>query len=278
MVKSLLIYLDEAHTAPGLIEFGVSLAAARHARVRGLTLRDMRRFHSAATSESAIRCCREYQRLNEAEEWQSEARDRLTAACSAADVDFEVRSAQGDPFEILPREAQFHDLTVTSVPSPQPRAAQTLRREATLSASEVLNLLARGVQPMLVLRTPALPIRRVLLVSDGTAASQSAVREFLRSELFPQAEMRLFAIGRTNEQARELLRELSEYTRQRGRKVERGYLCGNARTTILPYATKWQADLVVTGHRQQSALLNWWPQPAEQILRKSSMAVFVCGG
>lgn len=278
MVKSLLLYLDEAHTARGLIEFGVSLATARSARIRGLTLQDTRSIHSAATCESAIRCCREFQRLQDAEAWQSEARERLKAACSAADLDFEVRRERGDPFEILPREAQFHDLMITSVRSPQTRATRLQSRDATLSANEVLNLLARGVQPMLVLRTPSAPVRRILLVSDGTLASQSAVREFLRSELFPQAELRLFAIGATGEQAQNLLRELADYTRQRRRQVEGGWHRGNARTAVLPYAAKWQADLVVTGHRRRSALLSWWPQPAEQILRRSGMALFVSGG
>lgn len=278
MVKSVLLYLDDAHTAGGLIEFGVSLAAARNARIRGLTLQDTRHVHAAATCESALRSCREYQRLNEAEQWQSEVRERLTAACSAAELDFEVRRAQGDPFEVLPREAQFHDLTITSVAVPPSHATRTLRPEATLTASEVLHLLARGVQPMLVLRTPAAPVRRVLLVSEGTAASLSAVREFLRSELFPYAELRLFAIGATREQAQNLQRELADYTRQRRPHVESGWLRGDARTAVLPYAEKWQADLVVTGHRQQSALWRWWPQPAEQILRRSGMALFVTGG
>lgn len=278
MVKSVLLYLDDAHTAGGLIEFGVSLAAARKARIRGLTLQDTRRVHAATTCESALRSCREFQRLNEAEQWQSEVREQLTAACSAAELDFEVRRAQGDPFEVLPREAQFHDLTITSVAAPPSHATRMRRPEATLTASEVLRLLARGVQPMLVLRTPAAPVRRVLLVSDGTAASLSAVREFLRSELFPHAELRLFAIGATSEQAQNLLIELADYTRQRRPHVECGWLRGNARTAVLPYAEKWQADLVVTGHQQQSALWRWWPQPAEQILRRSGMALFVSGG
>ncbi len=274
MLSSVLLHLDGAQPAKEFIDFGVQLAAARRARLRGLTLVDMRHFVQAASCEAAIGCCTEFRVLETVEKCQSRVRAMLSAACAAAEVDFDIRRERGDPFEILPRQAQFHDLTISAVPLPHAAVAH----ERGLNGAEVINLLSAGVQPLLVLRTPLAPIQRVLLVSDGSAAANTAVREFLRHDLFPDAERRLLAIGETETRAKSLLNELADYARQRRQAFECGWLRGSARYAVLPYALKWEADLVVTGHRRQSALLRpLWPQPAEQILRNTPMALFASG-
>ena len=53
MLKSVLLYLENAEQAASVIEFGVSLASQTEARVRGLTLVDTRRYEQAADCESA---------------------------------------------------------------------------------------------------------------------------------------------------------------------------------------------------------------------------------
>jgi nucleotide-binding universal stress UspA family protein len=274
MLKSLLLLLDGAHCAQGLSEFGASLASLSRARLRGLALLDMRRVLHAATCESASGCCSELQTLQTVERCQNRALEQLTAACAGAQVDFDIRRVKGDPFDILPGEAQFHDLTITAVPL----ANSAVEHEQSLPATDVLNLLAAGVRPLLVLRTPLTPVKRVLLVSDGSAHSSAAVREFLRHDLFPQAERRLFAIGETETRAKSLLRELVDYARQLQAKFECGWVRGSARQAVVRYAQKWQADLVVIGYRPQHVLLRpLWPQPAEQILRQTEMALFASG-
>lgn len=274
MLNSVLLHLDGAQPAQELIDFGVELAATCRARLRGLTLVDMRRLMQAASCEAAIGCCTEFRLLETVEQCQSRVRALLSAACAAAAVDFDIRREKGDPFEILPRQAQFHDLTISAVPLP----GATVEHDRGLNVPEVLHLLSAGVQPLLVLRTPLAAINRVLLVSDGTTAANTAVREFLRHDLFPQAERRLFAIGDTEVRAKSLLRELTDYARQRRQKFECGWARGTARYAVLRYALKWESDLVVTGHRRQNPLLRpLWPQPAEQILRHTKMALFASG-
>lgn len=274
MLKSLLLLLDGAHCAQGLSEFGVSLASVSQARLRGLAMLDMRRVVQAANCEAASGCCTELKLLQTVERCQNRALEQLTAACAGSKVDFDIRRVKGDPFEILPSEAQFHDLTIVAMPL----ANSAVEHEQSLPATDVLKLLAAGVRPLLVLSTPLVPVQRVLLVSDGGAHSTATVREFLRQDLFPQAERRLFAISETEARAKSLLRELVDYARQRQTKFECGWARGSARQAVVRYAEKWQADLVVIGYRPQHVLLRpLWPQPAEQILRQTGMALFASG-
>ncbi|WP_254511702.1 universal stress protein [Anatilimnocola floriformis] len=274
MLNSLLLHLDGAQPAQSLIELGVQIATAQGARLRGLTLLDTRAIGATSTCESALTCCREFRRLQDVAESQSQVRAQLSSVCAAAEVDFDIRREKGDPLEILPREAQFHDLTITAVP----RAAAVKDYESAFSGPEALNLLGCGVRPLLVLRTPLEPVQRVLLASDGAPAAMSAIRDFLRHDLFPNAELRLLAIGETDARAKELLREFADYVRQQRKHFECGWLRGSSQNSLLNYATKWEADLVVTGYWRQNALLRpLWPQPAEQILRSSDMALFASG-
>lgn len=276
MISSLLLHFDGAHAADAAIEFGVEVAARCEARVRGLTLLDTRRLATLTAYESATYCNRELNRLTRQDFDQSNVRMRLSQACLEARVDFDVRRVEGNPLELLPKESQFHDLTITALPTPAEALAGTAGLNAGgLNAGEIVQLLWRGVQPLLVLRSPATAIRRILLVSDGQAGSQSAIRTFLKQRLFPQADLRLLAIGEKLEHAQELLRELGEYTRQSRRLFESGCLLGPARKSLVAYAQKWQADLVVTGVSRQSPLLRpLWPQPADQILSRTNIALY----
>ncbi|QDU30916.1 Universal stress protein family protein [Anatilimnocola aggregata] len=196
---------------------------------------------------------------------------QLSAACFQAGVNFDVRRSKGDPFEVIPREAQFHDLVVTGHLSQQGPLG-----EQGLTAAETLALLSCGVQPLLVLRDAESEIRRVLLVTDGLLASAKAIRQFLSQNLFPAAEQRLLAIGATDEQAQELLREMAEYSRSRQLDCESGWLRGSLRRMLLPYAQKWQADLVVMGiPKGNSILRTLLPDPARLILQQTNMGLYL---
>ncbi|WP_425615607.1 universal stress protein [Anatilimnocola sp. NA78] len=275
MLSSLLLYLGGAKSASEIISLGVDLATRHGARIRGLTLLDTRRFTELATTcESAAYCTAESGRLSRVDRTHDDIRLKLSTDCLKAGINFDVRRLRGDPFEVLPRECQFHDLVITGF---QP--SHDWAFEQGLTASEVTNLIWHGVQPLLVLRSPPQLIRRVLLVTDGMPAAAKAIRQYLSQELFPTADHRLLAIGETDHQAKELLRELAEYGRgQKKPRFESGWLRGSVRSSLLAYAEKWQADLVVTGiARRNPVLRTLQTEMTEQILRKTSMGLYVMG-
>jgi nucleotide-binding universal stress UspA family protein len=245
MLKSILLYLENSEQAAPVIELGVSFAKETEARVRGLTLVDTRRFDAAQDCESAIYMSMAQSRHTYAECVQENARAELSQACLKARLNFDVRRIAGNPLELLPAESQFHDLTITAFGDMNRRLPPGTT--STLSPSDMLQLLQLGVQPLLVLPQAAKPIERVLLVYDGSDAAGRAIRSYLNFGVLRNADHRLLAIGATQTEARASLAEMAEYCSSHCRTLETGCAVGRVRRVLVPYATKWEADLLVLG-------------------------------
>lgn len=272
MLSSILLHFSHQQQGEEVIEVGVELARISAARVRGLTLVDTRRMAVlSASSESAVFSQIEDNRLSRVEAAQDSLRSRLTRACLAAGIDFDLRRIRGNPFEVLPSEATFHDLVITSFPGLDARAEEA----CGLTEVELVDLAIAGVQPLLILRRPRQPLRRVLLATDGSPSSVAAVRQFLSQRLLPEAEFRLLAFGRSQPHARATLRELTDYCRGRRLTFESGWLCGAPRRLLVPYAQKWNADLVVWGvPRGNRVVRRLLGGVAEMVLQSTDMALY----
>lgn len=271
MLHSVLLHFSSAQHGEPVIELGVHLARRSSAKVRGLSLVDTRRLAALFANEAACYANHESVRLHRVETEQESVRVSLSQACLSAGLDFDVRRVRGNPLEVLPTESQFHDLVVTSYRRP----GEAEPDGASLSAADLVELLFHGVQPLLVVRPAQQPIRRVLLVGDGTAPSARAVRQFVQQNLVPGAELRLLAIGPSEERSRATLREMSDYCRSRNLVFESGWLCGSSRRVLVPYAHKWGAELVVLGvPRAARVVRRIWGEPAEQILQQTELALY----
>lgn len=274
MVNSVLLYLDEPTRSEQVIELGVDVARRQAARVRGVTLVDTRRIESLSSScEAAVYAVMEQTRLNVAERARRTVRADLSRACLEAGLNFDVRQLSGDPLELLPRESQFHDLAIAA----HPRTAGS-KDDDQLSAGQLVELVLRGVEPLLVVRQPPRTVQRVLMVHHGVPSSARAIKSFLAQNLFPQAEHRLMAVGSSEQQARQHLREMADYCLPRRRELELGCLCGSLRRVLLPYAQKWQADLLVLGiARTNRMLARLMGNVARDVLTQTSSAIYTCG-
>ncbi len=277
MLESVLLQLNDNPSGEQAIKLGVQFAQQYQARIRGLTVLDTRRLESALTNcEGAIYASGEIGRLNRHEQTQQSIRLRFCQACLSAGVDFDLRSRRATPFEVLLQESRFHDLVLTTCPAPGDSGESP--SESGLTAGELVEVLLRGVQPLLIVRGACPIIKRVLFVCDGTNASIRTVRTFLQQGLFPSAEGRLLAIGRSEAQAQETLREMATYCRSLGTSLETGCLCGNTRKVLIPYAKKWRADLVVLGVPRRNRLLNRvFGDTALDILKKTQLALYAMG-
>ena len=272
MVNSLLLHWSGTPYATSVIDLGVNLARRCAARVRGVTMLDTRRLTSlASTCESAAHAASEFHRLHQIEKEQGKIRSDLSQACVMADIDFDLRRVRGNPMEVLPVEAQFHDLVVTALP-----VAEHEQEQGGLQPSDWIDLLHLGVQPLLVIRVENQPLQRVLLVYDGTPASGKAVRTFLQQNLLPDADLRLLAVGQNPTQAQHFLQEMLDYCRTRKQSLEAGSLTGSVRKLLIPYAYKWQADLVVMGaSRRSKPLRRMLGETAQDVLQKTPFALYV---
>ena len=259
-----------------MIDVGVRLARRHAARVRGLSLTDTRYFQSLTSSCEAAACAvTEQSRIHLAEKRYSVARADLTQACLAANLNFDVRAISGDPFELLPQESRFHDLVVAHFPEPDDAIAAA-DDEPRMSARDFVDLALRGVQPLLVVRRRVQPLERVLLIYDGTPESGRAVRSFVSQGLTPDAEHRLLAIGDSERASRDALHQMAEYFQRRGTTLETGWICGPSRKVLVPYAEKWNADLLVMGATRTNPLLRrLLGETAQDALRRLSSALYL---
>jgi nucleotide-binding universal stress UspA family protein len=258
MLTSLLLYLRGSCSA-NVINVGVDLARAASARLRGLTLVDTRRSLEACHSESAVYADIAQQRQAMIEQRHVRLRRDLSAACLEADLDFDLRRVAGDPFKILPRESQFHDLVVTSLG----RGTKRLRADAERRGRELLRLLQAGMRPLIVVPSDKRQLERVLLVYDGSEASGQAIRSYLDLDPIPAAELRLLAIGPNEDAARHSLRDMADYCSARRKRFETGCVRGSLRRILAPYAGRWQADLVVLGVDRRRGLLPMLSSPCD---------------
>lgn len=272
MLNSVLLHFKSTQQHAPVIDMGVELAKRTAARVRGLTLIDTRRLAALSTlCESAAYAHGEGERLGREEAEHEAVRAQLSQACLAAGVDFEVRRVRGNPLEVLPLEAQFHDLVVTALPPP----GQSEHESPGLCATELIDLLWQGVGPLLVVRSGSRPLARVLLVSDGTAAAAKSARHFLSQDLLPRAELRLLGIGESEARAKASLRELVDYCRGQRSQFETGWICGASRRVLPAYAQKWGAQLVVLGAERGSRVVRrLLGEAAEQLLSHTDIAIY----
>jgi hypothetical protein len=271
VLRSLLLHLDGDSRPAAAVPAAVNLAAQHAARVRGLMLVDTSRLVAAAVGcEAAIYAVTEGERLQQQELQQAAALSTLARECLQSGVDFDVRRLRGDPLELLPREARFHDLIVTSWPLPG-------ERDNVPGGIRTLTELGlRGAQPLLVLRDDRPEMERVLLVYDGGTASERSIKAFLSQQLYPKAEVRLLAIGESEDEGRRNLAEMAEYVRPLRDHVELGRAPGPLRRVVASYVPKWGADLVVLGiPRREGLLARLWGDAVAEALRKTSAAVYL---
>jgi nucleotide-binding universal stress UspA family protein len=254
MLTSMLLLMEGAEQAAPVIRCGVELARSAEARVRGLTLVDTRHVDEARDSEVAICLTTAVTRQAFAERLHEGARAELSRACLEARLNFDVRRIAGDPLEVLPQEARFHDLIVTAVAPADPKLPYGATM--TLSTGDLLTLLKRGVQPLLVLPQQQRSIERVLLVYDGSEAAGRTIRSYGKLGILQSADHRLLAIGRDESAAQAALMEMADYCRGFCPSLELGFAVGNTRRVLAPYAAKWQSDLLVLGVSRSHRLLH----------------------
>lgn len=271
MLSSILLHLSESRCGEQAVEVGIQLARQFQARIRGLTLLDTRRLDAVLQQcESAAYASSELQDLDYRRRRQDQVRSRFCNSCLSAGLDFDVRCVRANPSAALSHEACFHDLLISAVPAP---GEVSKACSSNAPNSDVMGEWIRGGQPILIMRGQ--PVNRVLLAFDGTVESSRAVQSFLRQGMFPDCESRILALGRTDEQARQSLREMCARIRGSRPQMETGCMKGTASRVLLGYAEKWRADLVVFGSRRRIGRSRWpFSHTADRILKQSASALY----
>lgn len=274
MLSSILLHLDGDDLMGVVVHHGVMLASRYAARLRGLRIMDTPRPSRLMESEVSAFVIPESERQERSRAVQAFAQVRLEQACVEAALDFDLHDARGNPVDLLVHESQFHDLVVTAQPLPPLRTRARAAFEARLR--EVCALARSGAGPLLVLRATEREIERVLLVYDGSPASARAIKTYLSQQLWPDAELRLLAIGPDAATADRNLHTMHGYIRRVRTGVEAGYLTGSMRRVLVPYVEKWSAELVVLGISPAKPFAERFRRASvPEVLRRTAAALYV---
>jgi nucleotide-binding universal stress UspA family protein len=274
-MKSILLHLQGGVRGLWVIDLALTLARRHAARLRGVTIADTRRMESiAANAESALSIVSEQTRMHVTRKVQESAHTDFSQACLAAGVDFDVRRMTGNVRDLLLSEAQLHDLLI----APCVALEAGDHSELAIAPRDLVNLLRAAPVPVLIPRGPIKAASRVLMVYDGTAESSRLIRSFVKSPLYVGGTHRLLAVGKTEREAQHALRGVADYCRAAGMDCELGWAVGNLRSVVLPFARKWEADLVVLGTVRGSPLVRRiLGDVAEDVLTETPCGLYMAG-
>ena len=252
MIKRILVGLGGTPYTPFAIARSIELAQEHGAELTGVTVVDVGRLSRIGSvplgASASARELREF-RLEVAQEHVAEATEQFVAACRQAEVPYNVRQEEGNPFDLLASCARYHDLMVFGLKS-------LFEHEVVRDPHNVLvRLVADGVRPLLAVSADARPIRRVLIAYSGSMESAKTMKWFVQLGLWPKAQLRIVTFEHHVDEAEQLVGDAADYLRKHGFEPEEAYDPGSPKHQLLPYAAEWGADLIVAGNSAKNLLL-----------------------
>lgn len=252
MIKRILVGLGAESTGGATIQCALALAQRHQARLTAATIVDVDRLGRVGAmplgGSGAAQELREH-RLAEAHLASEHLIAEFKAACTAAGVDHIVHQDDGHPIELMIAYARYHDLVVCSL--------QGLFSHGVVDEphDEFIQLVTSGVRPIVVVPAEFRPVQRVLLTYSGSIESAKAIKRFVQLLPWAPAALRVVTFQRPPEEAATMLEEVTDYCRVHGLTVEVDAPADSPREHLLPYAAKWNADLIVMGGSVRRLLL-----------------------
>ena len=160
-----------------------------------------------------------------------------------------IEYEQKDPFAAMISEARYNDLTIFGLRSMFDYGFTSDPDKA------IIKLLTQGVRPILAVAETYRPIKKALIAYSGSMESAKALRHFLHLNPWPGVRLHVVHFKDGPEKEPFLLKDAAEFCEAHGFEVETDSVEGNARSDLLPFARKNDADLIVMGNSVNKALL-----------------------
>ncbi len=252
MIKRVLVGLGGTTYTPSAIRYAIELCASHGAEATGVTVIDTERLMHVGPapigSSGAVEELVEH-RMAVTRQHVKEAVAQFELACQEAGIPHEVDSEVGDPFELMAALSRFHDVTVFGLHS-------VFNGGYGIEAPDALErLIGQGVRPIVAVAEAYRPIRRVLVALSGSIESAKTLKGFVRTRIWPEADLKVITCDKKSDAARDLLGQAARYCRAHGFLVETEHLVGPPRETILAHAEQCGADLIVLGSSVRSYLI-----------------------
>ena len=149
-------------------------------------------------------------------------------------------------------------------------------RSATTKVIELAKLIEEGVRPLLAVTDRDRTIERVLISYSGSMESAKTMRRFIHFRMWLQAKLRLVNFQLRSDTSETLLADATKYCRAHGFDPETNLVSDPPICNLLPYAEKWNADLIVMGNSAKNMLLRRiLGDTALHVMRNSEIPLFL---
>ncbi len=251
MTKRILVALSGTPLTDSAVQHALELAKTHDAEITGVTDIDLAKVASvgpipmgagAAATELVEH------RLQITEQHVTDSIERFESACAEAGVSCSVVRETGNPYEKLISLWRYHDFTVAGLRG-------LFEYGIFHNPDDVLiQLIAKGVRPILAVAREYRPIRRVLVAYSGSMESAKALKQFVQLRLWPDVTLKIVCFDRGHDTSDSLLDDAAGYCRLHGYEAEVQHLEGSPTRRLLEHADECKMDLIVMGSSSRARI------------------------
>jgi len=277
MIKKILLGLGGTPYTSVAIQRAVQLAKRFDAEITGVTVLDLERLTKVRLAqEETIPAA--MHRVILTRDRIEEAISEFESACAAEGIKYQVKQEEKEAsFDLMISLARYHDLMIFGLRSIFEYNVSIVDLSIEEPKNTLARLIAAGVRPIIAVSDTFRPIQKVLIAYSGSMESAKTMKRFVQMRLWPDAKLKIVTFQSSEEKARRLLHDASEYCSAHGYHVEHESKIGSPKDRLLPLATQWQADMIVlgnsAGHLLTKRLLG---ETALHIIRNADQPLFLC--
>ncbi len=276
MIKRILIGLGGTTYTPVAIRRAVQLAKRFEAEVTGVTVANIKHLERVGPvpvggEQAADKLYRH--RIAITNKQIEEAISNFITACDADGIKYKVEQEERqDPFDLMISLARYHDIMIFGLRS---------IFEYSISDEEPKDILARlisaGVRPIIAVSEEFRPIQKVMIAYSGSMESAKTMKRFIQLHPWPDVKLKIATFHSSEDKARRLLFDASEYCRAHGFDVETESNQGIPKDLLMPMATLWKADMIVLGNSARNLMMKrLLGETALHIIRNADRPLFLC--
>ncbi|MBI5664728.1 MAG: universal stress protein [Nitrospirae bacterium] len=277
MIKRILLGLGGTPYTSVAIQRAVGLAKRFEAEITGVTVLGLDRLtkmHIAQDETIPAAIHRVFLTRKRVEE----AISAFESACAAEGIKCQVKQEEKESsFDLMISLARYHDLMIFGLRSIFEYNVSVVDLTIEEPRDTLARLISAGVRPIIAVSDKFRPVQKVLIAYSGSMESAKTMKRFVQLRLWPDAKLKIVTFQRSEEKARQLLYDASEYCRAHGFHVESESNPGAPKDFLLPMATLWQADMIVMGNSAHNLLVKRLiGETALHIIRNADRPLFLC--
>jgi len=277
MIKKILLGLGGTPYTTVAIQRAVELARQFDAEITGVTVLDLDRLTKVDLAKKET-IPAAMQRVVVTRERIEEAVSAFKSACAAEGVKCQVKQEEKETsFDLMISLARYHDLMIFGLRSIFEYNVSIVDLSIEEPKDTLARLISAGVRPIIAVSDTFQPVRKVLIAYSGSMESAKTMKRFVQLRLWPDAKLKIVTFQSSEEKARRLLADATEYCRAHGFSVVGESNPGPPKDFLLPIATLWQADMIVLGNSAGHLLIKRvLGETALHIIRNADRPLFLC--